>query len=121
MFLYYHSQAVIKEWGNTLNVYFSKVFLVVLGRPSEATEPTKNKQATVKIGMVGSTRTNRPNMLVPRMAPILAMRRCVPVAVVRRLVGYTSAMMRLVSFQAGVETAVKMHSMAMTKTSEESM
>jgi len=71
--------------------------------------------------MVGFTRTNRPNIFVPKMAPILAMRRCVPVAVVRRLVGYTSAMIRLVSFQAGVVTAVKIHSMAMTKASEESM
>ena len=40
--------------------------------------PTSRRQATSRMGMVGSTRMNRPKMLVPRMAPILANRRWIP-------------------------------------------
>ncbi len=67
--------------------YFKSVFLVVLGRPKAAIVPTKKRQATIMIGMLGATWTNKPNIFVPRMAPIRAMSRCVPAAVALWLVG----------------------------------
>lgn len=55
------------------------------------------------------------------MAPTLAIRRCVPEDVARRLVGYTSVTMSMLSLQQGTETAVNRQSIATTNTSDVAM
>lgn len=69
------------------NDHFNNVFLVVLGSPNAAMLPAKRIQATKRIGMLGFTLINKPKILVPMMAPSLAMRRWIPAAVARRYVG----------------------------------
>ena len=46
-----------------------------------AIPPTSNTLATISIGMLGLMYTNSPNKFVPIIAPILAIRRCIPRAV----------------------------------------
>ena len=46
-----------------------------------AIPPTSNTLATISIGMLGLMYTNSPNKFVPIIAPILAIRRCIPKAV----------------------------------------
>ena len=55
--------------------YFNNVFLVVFGRGSAASTPTSRTLATMRMGILGLTRTNAPKMFVPSIAPNLAISR----------------------------------------------
>ena len=58
---------------NTVMIcYFNNVFLFVFGKGRAANTLTSSTLATVRMGMLGLTRTNAPKMFVPMIAPILA-------------------------------------------------
>ena len=75
---------LIEQDESTQCHYFNKVFLVVLGNAAEDSDPINNSDATSRMGMLGFTFTKRPKILVPIMAPILAINRCTPEEVARR-------------------------------------
>ena len=52
--------------------YFNNVFLFVFGRGNAAITLTDSTLATVRMGILGLTRTKAPKMFVPKIAPILA-------------------------------------------------
>jgi len=62
--------------------YSNRVFWVVVGSGIQQIAPITKQDAAISIGIVGCAWINSPNICVPKMAPILATLRSIPLDVV---------------------------------------